>query len=82
MKQRNEEMITQGVIPMAKRKWTAEEVAAYQKEHSRYFYFNKDDRNISVRKPFGIGWTLNMANPLSWAVLGGILLAAVAVKYF
>ena len=67
---------------MKKRKWTKEEVAAYQKENSRYFYFNKDDGNISVRKPFGIGWTLNMANPLSWAVLGGILLAAVAAKYF
>lgn len=22
-------------------------------------------------KPFGLGWTLNLAHPVSWAVLGG-----------
>ena len=33
------------------------------------FYMNKNDPSIMVEKRFGVGWTLNFANPISWIVL-------------
>jgi uncharacterized membrane protein len=33
------------------------------------FYSNRDDPALFVPKRFGIGYTLNFANPWSWAVL-------------
>ncbi|MGE5609255.1 MAG: DUF5808 domain-containing protein [Bacillota bacterium] len=38
------------------------------------FYVNPDDPAIWVQKRFGIGYTLNMANPRSWLILGIFLL--------
>lgn len=32
-----------------------------------------------VENPFGVGWTLNLANPRSWLVLAVVLLAAVGL---
>ena len=41
-------------------------------------YFNRNDPALWVEKRFGIGWTVNMANPKSWFLLGGILLFVAA----
>ena len=62
---------------MQKKKWSNEEIFEYRKEHGSNFYFNKQDLNIMVPKSFGIGRTLNFANPLSWAFLA--LIAAVII---
>ncbi|MCE5221801.1 MAG: DUF5808 domain-containing protein [Clostridium sp.] len=43
-----------------------------------FFYCNKEDSNFLVPKAYGIGWTVNWANPISWifalAVIGIIVL--------
>ncbi len=36
-------------------------------------YFNRGDRAILVPKRFGVGWTFNFANPLSWLILAVII---------
>ena len=38
------------------------------------FYFNSDDPALFVEKRFGVGWTLNFANPRCWLVIGAIVL--------
>jgi uncharacterized membrane protein len=48
---------------MSKRKWSAEEIAAWRKEHGMVFYFNKEDSNFMVPKAYGFGLTFNWANP-------------------
>ncbi|GGD87806.1 DUF1648 domain-containing protein [Paenibacillus nasutitermitis] len=42
-------------------------------------YYNPDDPSIMVDKRLGVGWTMNMAHPVSWVVLGGILLLPVII---
>jgi uncharacterized membrane protein len=36
-------------------------------------YVNRDDPAIMVGARFGVGWTFNLANPLAWLVLAGII---------
>lgn len=43
------------------------------------FYFNHDDPALFVEKRFGIGWTMNFANPRAWLVIGAILLFMLAI---
>ena len=45
------------------------------------FYVNRDDPAILVGARFGIGWTLNVGNPVAWLLLGGAVatLAGLAV---
>jgi uncharacterized membrane protein len=49
------------------------------------FYFNRNDPAFIVEQRFGIGWTANLANPLTWIVAAAfvvlvmIILAAVYV---
>jgi uncharacterized membrane protein len=57
---------------MTKRRWTKDEINEYRKEHGA-FYFNRDDSNLFVPKAYGIGGTLNLANPISWVILLGII---------
>ncbi|MHB1708814.1 MAG: DUF1648 domain-containing protein [Thermoplasmataceae archaeon] len=38
------------------------------------FYFNRTDHSFLVAKRFGLGWTLNFGNPVTWVVLWGILM--------
>ena len=38
-------------------------------------YVNRDDPAIMVGARFGVGWTFNLANPLAWLVLAGIIAA-------
>jgi len=33
------------------------------------FYFNKNDPSIFVEKRFGVGWTLNFANPIGYIII-------------
>lgn len=33
------------------------------------FYFNKSDPSIFVEKRFGVGWSLNFANPIGYAIV-------------
>jgi uncharacterized membrane protein len=42
------------------------------------FYLNRNDPALFVEKRFGLGWTLNFANPKSWLVMGAILGVTVA----
>jgi len=42
------------------------------------FYVNRNDPALFVEKRFGIGWTVNMANPRALLVLGGIVLFVLA----
>lgn len=36
------------------------------------FYYNPDDAALFVDKRYGLGWTMNIARPMSWAILIGI----------
>jgi uncharacterized membrane protein len=42
------------------------------------FYVNRNDPALFVEKRFGIGWTLNLANPRALLVMGGLLLFILA----
>jgi uncharacterized membrane protein len=41
------------------------------------FYFNRSDPSIFVEKRVGIGYTVNMARPIAWIVLAGIIVIAI-----
>ena len=41
------------------------------------FYFNRDDPSIVVPKRFGVGWTVNCANPLAWLAVAAVVLVTV-----
>ncbi|KUO94793.1 DUF1648 domain-containing protein [Ferroacidibacillus organovorans] len=41
------------------------------------FYFNREDPRWLVEKRFGVGFTTNFAHPLSWVLLGGIVVIVV-----
>ncbi|WP_068963327.1 DUF5808 domain-containing protein [Desulfosporosinus sp. BG] len=58
---------------MARRKWSGEEIEEYRNRNGIFFYFNKEDSNFLVPKAFGIGWTLNWANPISWVIILAII---------
>lgn len=65
---------------MRKRKWDKEEIEEYRKIHGSIFYYNKEDSNFLVPKAFGIGWTFNWANPISWLLVIGIIAVIVLRK--
>jgi uncharacterized membrane protein len=37
------------------------------------FYFNPDDPSVFVPKRFGVGWTLNVARPVTWLIFGVVI---------
>lgn len=37
------------------------------------FYINREDRALMVPRRFGLGWTLNLGNPLSAIFLAGLV---------
>ncbi|MET1249322.1 DUF5808 domain-containing protein [Sporolactobacillus sp. STCC-11] len=41
------------------------------------FYFNRSDPSLFVEKRVGIGYTVNMARPIAWIVLIGIIVIAI-----
>lgn len=46
------------------------------------FYFNKNDPSIFVEKRFGVGWTINFANPLGYLLIFGPLILIFLITYF
>src|SRR5699024_9694244 len=46
------------------------------------FYFNPQDPALFVEKRFGVGWTNNFARPLSWVLLGLIILIPLSLIFF
>jgi uncharacterized membrane protein len=56
-------------VSMASRKWTNEEIEEYRKTHGVTLYFNKEDSNLFIPKAYGIGKTVNWANPISWIIV-------------
>lgn len=45
-------------------------------------YFNKNDPSIFVEKRFGIGWTLNFANPLGYLIVIGPLILILLISFW
>ncbi|HEO8421942.1 TPA: DUF1648 domain-containing protein [Yersinia enterocolitica] len=45
------------------------------------FYFNKNDPSIFVEKRFGIGWTLNFANPIGYLLIFIPLLLIILLSF-
>lgn len=45
------------------------------------FYFNSNDPSIFVEKRFGIGWTLNFANPLGYLIVLVPLLLIILISF-
>lgn len=59
---------------MGKHKYTLEELKEWYREHGvGFIYYNPDDRNIWVPKASGLGFTLNFAHPLSFAIMALVL---------
>ncbi|CRK84694.1 DUF5808 domain-containing protein [Neobacillus massiliamazoniensis] len=67
---------------MSKRKWKKDEIDEYRKLKGAFFYYNKEDSNFLVQKAFGIGWTVNWANPISWVFVIIIVGVVLLRKYF
>ena len=65
---------------MARRRWTNDEVEQWRKEHQGFGYCNKQDSNIIVSKRYGIGFTFNWGNSLSWVIIIALIAAAVITK--
>ena len=42
-------------------------------------YLNRDDPAIMVAARFGVGWTFNVANPMAWLIIAGIVAAPVGL---
>ena len=45
-----------------------------------FIYFNRDDPALMVPKRFGIGYTINMGNSISWAA-SAIIGIALAIAF-
>jgi uncharacterized membrane protein len=45
-------------------------------------YFNKNDPSIFVEKRFGVGWTLNFANPLGYIIVLGPLFIILLIAFW
>jgi Predicted membrane protein len=54
---------------MEKRKWNKEEIEEYRKNRGAFFYCNKEDSNFLIPKAYGIGFTVNWANPVTWVIV-------------
>ena len=53
-------------------------VAGVDRDDDRFWkagliYVNRDDPAIMVGARFGVGWTFNLANPMAWLVIAGIV---------
>jgi len=53
-------------------------VAGVDRDDDRFWkagliYVNRDDPAILVGARFGVGWTFNLANPMAWLVIAGIV---------
>ena len=53
-------------------------VAGVDRDDDRFWkagliYVNRDDPAILIGARFGVGWTFNLANPMAWLVIAGIV---------
>ena len=62
-----------------KRKWTEEEVKQWYRDTGAFTYANRENRNVVVRKPRSLGWTVNWANPKAYLMQLGILAVVLLV---
>jgi uncharacterized membrane protein len=46
------------------------------------FYYNKMDKRIFLPKIYGLGWTVNFANPCSILILFGIVLVMMLISKY
>lgn len=66
---------------MEKRKWTQKEVRDWLKKHHAFIYFNPSDKNIFVRKYYGIGWIMNCGNPWAYCCVIGIVVILLLISH-
>jgi uncharacterized membrane protein len=45
-------------------------------------YFNKNDPSIFVEKRFGVGWTINCANPIGYLIVIGPIVVILLIAFF
>lgn len=67
---------------MARRKWTKEEIEQYRKKQDTFYYSNKEDSNLFVPKAYGIGWTINWGNSISWILILAIIGLIIYRRFF
>ena len=67
---------------MAKHRYTAEEIAEWRKTHGSFIYFNRDDANFMVPKPYGFGRTYNWAHPGSWVAMAVLIAVIIWLLFF
>lgn len=67
---------------MPLRKWTREEISQYRETHQGIFYYNKEDANLFVPKAYGIGRTINFANPISWILILAIIGVVIFSRFY
>lgn len=58
-----------GNLSMARRKCEKGKIEKYREIKCAFFYYNNEDSNLFVPKLYGIGWTVNWANPISWVII-------------
>lgn len=60
-------------------KYSQEQKDAWKADDANWklkvFYFNKEDHRILPPKRFGIGWTINFAQPLSVLAFAAVIIA-------
>lgn len=56
-----------------KKTWTADEVRHWYTSTGHRNYYNPADGNWIVRKPNGLGWTMNLANIKTWLFFAAVL---------
>ncbi len=67
---------------MAKHKYTDEEVEQWEKDHHEsVFYINKNDSNLFANRRFGLGHTVNLANPASWIIIAAVATAILLIIF-
>ncbi|MCL2332861.1 MAG: DUF5808 domain-containing protein [Actinomycetia bacterium] len=64
----------------------AEDEARIMRDDDRYWklgmiYCNPDDPAVFVPKRFGVGWTNNVARPLTWVLAGGLIVLCAALVW-
>jgi uncharacterized membrane protein len=67
---------------MARHTYTKEEIADWRKNHGSFVYFNPDDANFTVPKPYTYGVTFNWAHPLSLLIGAAVIALIVYTVYF
>lgn len=66
---------------MKKRKWTQREVSDWLKRHHAVIYYNPNDKNIFVRKYYGLGWIVNLGNPMTYVCIVGIVAIMILIGF-